>query len=68
MLFFILGTILGVAISLVVIVVTLYYQPEIKQRVNSLGSKFKAKGELFEPENELVVDWLKELDENKTNK
>lgn len=54
-------------VSLLVLIVSLYFQPKIKRKVEVIGSRLQPKGEMFEPESGQLVDWLKELDENKTD-
>lgn len=47
------GIIAGILLSLITIIITLYFRPSIERKVNQLASQFKEKGRIIEPENDM---------------
>ena len=57
---YILGIVTGLILALIVFMVTLHYKPKVERTFNRVSSKLKPKGNIIEPEGE-VVDWTETL-------
>lgn len=58
---YILGLITGVLLSLLVLVAVAYLRPTVERTINRTISMVKKKGEIIEPENEDVEQWIENL-------
>lgn len=61
MIIFLFGIIIGILLSLIVFVVTLWTKPKIERQIKQTESKLKAKGMILEPESEELENWIKKL-------
>lgn len=56
--FYILGILTGLVISLIVLVITLWSKPKLERTLNQTQSLLKEKGKIIEPEDESLDNWL----------
>lgn len=58
---FILGIITGLIMGVLVFLIVSYFRPVIERTIKQADSLAKRKGEILEPENDDVEEWLKNL-------
>ena len=68
LLYFLLGLLSGLIISVLVVVVTLRYTPAVKRTISQLENLTDLKGEIIEPENEELADWVDNLPKDDKNR
>ena len=61
MILFILGIIIGLLLSIICIMVTLWQKPKIERTVKQIQNKLKQNGAILEPENEDLKNWIESL-------
>ena len=65
MILFILGIVVGLLLALLVITFLLRYTPLIKRQIHQLQNLTGLKGQVFEPENEELRDFIDNLPNEK---
>lgn len=58
---FSLGLIVGLLLALIVLIAVVYLRPTIERTISQATSMIKKKGEIIEPENEDVENWIDNL-------
>ena len=58
---YILGIITGLLISTFILLAVSYFRPQIERTIAQTTSKLKQKGEIFEPNDESLENWVNEL-------
>jgi len=61
MIFYFLGIITGLIFSLIIILIILHYQAPIRRQLYQLKNLTGLKGEIIEPENEELSNWIDNL-------
>ena len=63
MIYLALGIIIGLALATFILVVLMYFKTPIERTISQTLSITKKKGEILEPENEELAEWLDKLPE-----
>lgn len=58
---FALGIVTGLVVSILILLILVYFRPSIDRTMNTLQSKIKQKGAIIEPESSEIQDWISDL-------
>ena len=63
MVYLTIGIVIGLILSTFILVVLMYFKTPIERTINRTLSITRKKGEIIEPENEELAEWLDKLPE-----
>ena len=58
---FLIGLVVGLVVSVLIMLSVLLFRSQVERVVNQLVAKVKQKGEILEPENDDVENWISNL-------